>query len=85
MKAGPVIIDDVLVVADRQPTVHFIRLSDGAGLNRVPLPEDAGTARADLVESEGRALVLTTDGRLFAADPATAPGRVDEITFGGSR
>jgi outer membrane protein assembly factor BamB len=85
MKSGPVIIDDVLVVADRQPTVHFIRLSDGAGQNQVPLPEDSGTVRADLVVHEGTALVLTTDGRLFAADPSTAPGRVDEITYGGGQ
>ncbi|MEX0784016.1 MAG: PQQ-binding-like beta-propeller repeat protein [Dehalococcoidia bacterium] len=85
VKAGPVIIDDVLVLADRQPVVHFIRLSDGVGLNKVPLPVDVGTVRSDLVVREGRALVLTTDGHLFAADPGAAPGRVDEITYGGGQ
>jgi outer membrane protein assembly factor BamB len=84
VKAGPVIIDDVLVLADRQPTVHFIRLSDGSQLNQVPLL-DVGTVRSDLVVRDGKALVLTTDGHLFAADPAVAPGQVNEIRYGGGQ
>lgn len=84
VKAGPVIIDDVLVLADRQPTVHFIRLSDGTQLNQVPLP-DVGTVRSDLVVREGKALVLTTDGDLWAADPAVAPGQVNQIRYGSGQ
>ncbi len=82
VKAGPVIIGDVLVLADRQPVVHFIRLSDGSQLNQVPIP-DSGTVRSDLVAREGKALVLTTQGKLFAADPAV--GRVDPIQFRGGQ
>ena len=84
VKAGPVVIGDVLVVADRQPVVHFIRISDGSQLNQVPLP-DAGTVRSDLVVHEGRALVLTTDGELYAADPAVAPGQVNQIQYGSGQ
>jgi outer membrane protein assembly factor BamB len=89
VKAGPVIIDDVLVLADRQPVVHFIRVSDGTQLNQVRLSDiaggDVGTARSDLVVRDGKALVVTTDGDLFAADPAAAPGRVEQISFGSGQ
>ena len=84
VKAGPVVIGDILVVADREPTVHFIRISDGTGVNQVPLIE-AGTVRSDLVEDDGKALVLTADGELFAADPSQQPGRVDQILYGGGQ
>ena len=57
-----------LVLADRKPVVHFLSLDDGTLLNRVPL-EGAGTVRAGLTLWKGQALVATTEGKLFTADP----------------
>jgi outer membrane protein assembly factor BamB len=68
VKAAPVVIGDTLVVANRDPEVHFINTATGQRLNMVPL-NDAGTVRASLVEYDGKALVATTKGRLFLADP----------------
>jgi hypothetical protein len=67
------------VVADRACRAPSAR--DGAALNTVPLVEGAGAANADLVVRNGTALVVTTSGRLFSADPRA--GRVTEITYGG--
>ncbi len=68
VKAGPAIVGDVLVVADREPVVHFIDIDSGERLNAVPL-QGAGTVRANVVERGGVAYVLTTNGRLFRAEP----------------
>jgi outer membrane protein assembly factor BamB len=69
VKAGPAIVGDILVVADRGPTVYFVGLDDGAILNSVPI-EGAGTVRADVIQEGEFAYVLTTKGRLFRANPA---------------
>ena len=71
IKAAPVIVGDVLVVADRDAVVHFLDTkNNGALLSKVPLV-DAGTVRADLTVDSGRALIATTKGRLYTADPKT--------------
>jgi hypothetical protein len=62
------VIGDVLIVADRDPTVTFFNLSNGDFLNRVPL-SDTGTVRANLVVKDGFAYFGTTDGELWRADP----------------
>ncbi len=68
IKASPVLIGDTLVVADRSPAVIFLDAETGEVRNTVPLP-DAGTIRANLIERDGVAYVLTTRGLLFRADP----------------
>jgi outer membrane protein assembly factor BamB len=69
VKAAPAIVDNVLVVADRKPVVHFLNLQEnGKELNKVPLT-DAGTVRADVVAFQGNAYVGTTNGKYFRADP----------------
>jgi outer membrane protein assembly factor BamB len=68
VKAAPVVIGDTLVVANRDSEVHFIDTATGQRLNMVPL-SDAGTVRASLLAYDGKALVATTKGRLFLADP----------------
>jgi outer membrane protein assembly factor BamB len=68
VKAAPVIVDDVLVVADRAPVVSFIDANTGAVLNRVPI-DGAGTVRANLLAAHDGAYILTTRGRLFFANP----------------
>jgi len=79
-KAGPALVGNVLVLADRDPTVHFLDAQTGGLLNTVPLT-DAGTVRADVVSTGATALIITTRGKLFRADPATRS--VPEITLGG--
>ncbi|MCL6646514.1 MAG: PQQ-binding-like beta-propeller repeat protein, partial [Dehalococcoidia bacterium] len=69
VKAAPVIVDDVLVVADRGPVVTFIDARTGEVLNRVPI-DGAGTVRANLLAANGGAYILTTKARLFFANPA---------------
>lgn len=77
VKAGPVIIGDTLLVADRGPTVHFLDLQTGERRNSVPL-SGAGTIRANLVERDGVAFVVTTNGHVYRADPeALTVTRVD--------
>lgn len=69
IKAGPALVGNTLVVADRGPTVHFIDITTGERRGiPVPLP-NAGTVRADLVAYEGAAYILSTNGKLFRADP----------------
>lgn len=80
VKAGAAILDDVLVVADRKPVVTFINASDGSVLNSVPLT-DGDTVRADVIANNGSAYVVTTDGKLFRADPAQK--RVVEVSISG--
>lgn len=81
IRSGPVVIDDVLVVADRSPAVWFFNAEDGRQLGlTVPIP-DAGTIRANLVEHEGNAYFATTNGKLFRAEPQNQ--RVVEINLSG--
>jgi outer membrane protein assembly factor BamB len=70
VKSAPVIIEDTVVVADRKPIVHFLSARNGSVLNSVPIL-DNGTVRADVSLSlDGKtALVSTTNGKLFRADP----------------
>lgn len=68
VKAGAAVIGDVLVIADRSPTVTFINATTGEVLNRVPI-DDAGTVRSNVHASDGFAYVLTTKGRLYRANP----------------
>jgi len=68
VKASPVLIDGVLVLADRAPVVHFIDASNGTAYNTVPI-EGAGTIRAGLTAAGGKAYIATTEGKLFVADP----------------
>ncbi|MBI5949942.1 MAG: PQQ-binding-like beta-propeller repeat protein [Chloroflexi bacterium] len=81
VKSGPAIVGDVLVIADREPVVHFLKLGDGTLQNTVPLA-DVGTIRANVVAGpagtrfEGKAIIATTKGRLFQATPN---GQVVEI------
>lgn len=70
IKSAPVIIGDVLIVATRDPEVHFIDRKSGQMKNSVPLLDDSGSVRAALVVRDGKALVATTKGKLFEADPA---------------
>ncbi|MCL4240459.1 MAG: PQQ-binding-like beta-propeller repeat protein [Dehalococcoidia bacterium] len=68
VKAGAAVIGDVLVIADRSPTVTFINATTGEVLNRVPI-DDAGTVRSNVHAGDGFAYVLTTKGRLYRANP----------------
>lgn len=69
IKAGPALIGETLVVADREPAVTFLDAETGEQRgNRIPL-SDAGTIRATVVASDGAAYILTTNGKLFRADP----------------
>ncbi len=80
IRSGPVVIGDVVIVADREPEVWFFNAKDGSVLNKVPVP-DAGTIRANLVEHEGAAYFATTNGKLFRADPTARS--VVEIPLSG--
>lgn len=81
VKSGPAIVDDALVVADREPIVYMLRLEDGQLINQVPIL-DAGTIRADLTPLDTTALIITTKGRLFVADPERR--MVPGIELGGN-
>jgi outer membrane protein assembly factor BamB len=69
VKAGPAVIGSVLMVATREPAVHFIDLATGQRKNVVKL-DDAGTVRASLLVRGSTAIVATTKGKIFQADPA---------------
>ncbi|RIL01623.1 hypothetical protein DCC78_10295 [bacterium] len=80
IRSGPIVIGDALVVVDRDPIVHFLDLKTGAALNTVPLI-DSGTVRADPTPDAATALIVTTKGKLFRADPKTRS--VPDIPLGG--
>jgi hypothetical protein len=80
VRAGAVVINGVVVVADRKPVVTFFDAANGTVLNRVPIL-DSGTVRADLTEKDGSAYVATTSGKLFRAEPDSR--RVVEIQLSG--
>lgn len=70
VKAQGVIIGETLIVGDEGGTVHFVDLATGLRRNAVKL-DGAGKIRAGLVEKEGFAWILGTEGRLYRADPET--------------
>jgi outer membrane protein assembly factor BamB len=82
VKAGAAIVDDVLVVADEKTVVTFINIKDGTVLNSVPLA-DGNPVRANLVAKDGVVYVVTTDGKLFRAEPASR--RVIPISITGAK
>lgn len=67
VKSSPVIIGDTLVVASREPAIHFIDIATGTRKNSVPL-KDVGTVRAGLAVDGDRVLIATTNGSLLEAD-----------------
>ena len=83
IKSGPQIVDGVVVFGDRQPTIHFLKASDGSRLG-IPFPVvKAGTIRADATTlQDGNVVFLTTDGRMFRADPKTQT--VGELSVNGA-
>ncbi|MEP7216932.1 MAG: PQQ-binding-like beta-propeller repeat protein, partial [Anaerolineaceae bacterium] len=83
VKAAPQIVGDVVVFGDRQPTIHFLQASDGSRLG-IPFPVvKAGTIRADgTTLQDGSVVFLTTNGRMFKADPKTQT--VVELSVGGA-
>ncbi|MCC6381309.1 MAG: PQQ-binding-like beta-propeller repeat protein [Dehalococcoidia bacterium] len=83
VKAAPAIVDNVLVVATREPQVHFIDLNTGAAAKNSFKLANAGTVRAAVVPHDGKPLVLTTSGKLFEADPTT--GIATEVVVGGPK
>lgn len=70
VKAQGVIIGETLIVGDEGGTVHFVDVATGLRRNAVKL-DGAGKIRAGLVEKEGFAWILGTEGRLYRADPET--------------
>lgn len=89
VKSGPAIVEnvrdvgDVLVVADNDPVVYFLSAETGERLNAVPL-EDAGRVRADVTAFNERAYVVTTGGKLYAAEPDRL-AVVGPLTVGGAQ
>lgn len=89
VKAAPALIEnvgdhgDVLVVADRDAVIHFLRASDGMVLNTVPLPDGSGTVRAAVTAGGDRAYIMTTKGKLFVAIPAEL--KVVPVGIGGQQ
>lgn len=80
VKSGPQIVDDVVVVADRKPEVHFLNAKDGSLFNKVPVA-NAGTFRADLVQKDGFVYIVSTNGHLLRADPKSRA--VIDLNVGG--
>lgn len=68
VKAGPAVVGDWVVFADESPAVVFVHRESGQVRNRVPI-SDAGTIRASVRELDGFAYVVTTQGKLFRANP----------------
>lgn len=80
VKAAPAIVDTVLIVADRNPTVRFFDLQTGKLLNSVPI-DGSGTIRADVVAYDGDGYIVTTKGNLYEAHPDNRS--VTEVQVGG--
>lgn len=82
VKSGPAITNDVLVLVDRSPAVHFLDLQTGKIRNTVPIA-GAGTVRANVrlaaeaTPLAAKVVIATTKGKLFVADPK---GQVVELT-----
>ena len=79
VKARPVRIGDTLIVGDEKGYVHFLDADTGALRNRNPQSGGGlGKFRADFVERDGFAWMLSTNGRLYRADPeALSVNRVE--------
>lgn len=70
VKARPVRIGGTLIVGDEKGYVHFLDAATGALRNRNPQSGGGlGKFRADFVERDGFAWMLSTNGRLYRADP----------------
>jgi outer membrane protein assembly factor BamB len=72
VKAAPAVVQDTVVVADEKTLVYFFDSRTGALKMRLPLPDtNAGKVRADIVATPdgSNALIATTSGKLFRADP----------------
>jgi len=81
IKSAPAIVNNVLVVGDRKPVVHFLDLKDnGKRLNQVPLTS-LGSIQAGITAHDGAAYITTTSGKLLRADATNYS--VTEITMGG--
>lgn len=81
IKAQPALVGDKLIVVDRAPSAHFLNPADGQRVNRVAI--DGKTVRAPVVESAGTGLILSTNGRLFRANPQALS--VVQIPIGSSQ
>jgi len=77
--SAPALVGGLLVVADREPAVHFVDPATGQVKNTVPLL--TSTVRADVTAEGNYAYVSTTNGHLFRADPSQL--KVAEVTVGG--
>jgi eukaryotic-like serine/threonine-protein kinase len=81
VKSAAAIVDNVVMIGDRKPVVHFLDASAGGReLNAVPLLND-GTVRADITVKDGFGYVSTTNGKLLRANPKDKS--VNEIIVGG--
>lgn len=81
IKSAPVVVNNVLVVGDRKPAIHFLDLKDnGKRLNQVPLTS-LGSIQAPIGAHDGAAYISTTSGKLLRADPTNYS--VTEVTVGG--
>jgi len=68
VKSSPVVVGDVLVVADRARNVTFFNIKEAKKLNTVPAG-DSGTFRAGLTVANELVYAVTTKGALFRANP----------------
>lgn len=68
VKASLAVIDGSLVVATEDARVHFVDMANWGIKNVVPV-QGAGRIRANPAVAHGLVYFLTTEGRLFRADP----------------
>lgn len=68
VKASLAVIDGSLIVATEDARVHFVDMETWGARNVVPI-QGAGRIRANPAIFDGAAYFLTTEGRLFRADP----------------
>jgi outer membrane protein assembly factor BamB len=80
VKGGPAVVGDYVVFVDESPAVIFVNRESGEVRNRVAL-QDAGRIRAGATARDGIAYVVSTNGKLFRADPGNFS--VSEIPIAG--
>jgi outer membrane protein assembly factor BamB len=80
VKGGPAVVGDYVVFVDESPAVVFVNRETGEVRNRVPL-QDSGRIRAGATARDGVAYVVSTNGKLFRADPSNFS--VSEIPIAG--
>jgi outer membrane protein assembly factor BamB len=80
VKGGPAVVGDYVVFVDESPAVIFVNRETGEVRNRVAL-QDAGRIRAGATARHGVAYVVSTNGKLFRANPANFS--VSEIPIAG--